>query len=270
MVTLPRAAPLRRIARCERIDGLVLSEFTYSPGLRLGWHSHELAAFVLTLRGTSRETFTGAEFEGTERGLLIRPAHERHWDSIGDQGASCFLIELGSIWLRGLPVLGSVLQVPSFNRSGTLRCLAHRVYREWLLNDTASPIAIQALVQEIAAQLIREEERRVMSRPPVWLRRVKQRLEEDLAETPTLTELAGIGGVHPTHLARHFRRHYAMTIGEYLRQRRVDAAMEMLSEKNCALTEIALEVGFSSHGHLCTVFKRLTGMTPSEFCETRH
>ena len=74
----------------------------------------------------------------------------------------------------------------------------------------------------------------------------------------------------PLTLARHFRRHYRSTIGEYLRQRRVDAAMEMLVEKEIPLTEVALEFGFSSHGHLCTVFKRLTGMTPSEFREIKH
>jgi AraC family transcriptional regulator len=116
-----------------------------------------------------------------------------------------------------------------------------------------------------AAHLIRRDERSTGVEPPVWLRRVKQRLDEDFAETPSLAELAGIGGVHPTHLARHFRRHYRSTIGEYLRQRRVDAATELLSQKTLSLTEIALESGFSSHGHLCTVFKRITGMTPSEF-----
>jgi AraC family transcriptional regulator len=146
--------------------------------------------------------------------------------------------------------------------------LAERAYREWLLNDTASPIAIQALVNEISAHLIRQDERPTGARPPVWLRRVKQRLDDGIAETPSLTELAGIGGVHQAHLARHFRRYYRLTIGEYLRQRRVDAAIE-LSRKNLSLTEIAPESGFSSHGHLCTVFKRVTGMTPSGFREMK-
>jgi AraC family transcriptional regulator len=264
-------APLfRKLCRSERLDSLVLSEIDYPPRLRIGWHKHELAAFALTVRGSSTETFTNAGVERMECGLLVRPAGERHWDSIGDQGATCFLIEVNTALVDTVPRLGAILRTPSFHRRGMITQLAKRAYREWLLNDTASPIAIQALVLEIAAHLIREEEARAGVQPPLWLKRVKQRLDEAFAETPSLGELASIGGVHPTHLARHFRRHYRLTIGEYLRQRRVDAAMELLSEKELSLTEIALESGFSSHGHLCTVFKRLTGMTPSQFQEMKH
>jgi AraC family transcriptional regulator len=269
MTLLQHASPLHNVRRSESMDALVLSEITYPPGFRIGWHFHELAAFTLTVRGSSTETFTKTRFDQTERRLLLRPAEERHWDSVGNRGAKCFLIEVSKPWLAGLPRLGYILGSPSFHGRGTITYLAHRAYREWLLNDTASPIAIQALVHEIAAFLIREDERPAGVEPPVWLRRVKQRLDEGFAETPSLAELAGIGGVHSTHVARHFRRHFRLTIGEYLRQRRVDAAIELLSRKNLSLTEIALESGFSSHGHLCTVFKRVTGMTPSEFREMK-
>jgi AraC family transcriptional regulator len=256
---------LRKLRRSEQLDGLVLSEIDYAPRLRIGWHRHELAALALTVRGTSSETFENAGIERMECGLLVRPAGERHWDSVGDRGARCFLIEVGREWLSGVPRLATILRTPSFHERGAIRLLAERVYREWLLDDSASPIAIQALVLEIAAHLVREDEGRAGSRRPAWLKRVKQRLDEDVARTPSLAELAGIGGVHPTHLARQFRRHYCSTIGEYIRERRVDAAIQLLSHGSRSLTEIALETGFSSHGHFCTVLKQVTGMTPSQF-----
>jgi AraC family transcriptional regulator len=167
--------------------------------------------------------------------------------------------------MRDIPQLTTILGVPSFHKRGLITQLAKRAYREWRLNDSVSPISIQALALEIAAYLVREDEASAGAQPPIWLKRVRQRLDDAFTETPKLAELAKIGGVHPTHLARHFRKHYHATVGEYLRRRRVDAAMEFLSEKRISLTEVALESGFSSHGHLCTVFKRTTGMTPSEF-----
>jgi AraC family transcriptional regulator len=265
----PQQAPLiRKLCRSERLDSLVLSEIDYAPRSRIGWHRHDLAAFALTVRGTSTETFEKSEFCQTEAGLLFRPARERHWDSVGDGGATCFLIEVGATWLNSLPRLAAILQTPSFHERGTITRLAKRAYWEWVLNDSASPIAVQALMLEIAAHLVRENER-PGGDPPVWLRRVKQRLDDDFTSAPTLAELAQIGDIHPTHLARHFRRHYRSTIGEYIRQRRVDAAMDLLSKKTLSLTEIALEAGFSSHAHFCTVFKRLTGMTPSQFRESK-
>jgi len=264
MAAAQHAPLLRTLRRSERLDALVLSEIDYPPHSRIGWHRHELAGLALTVRGSSTETFTTSGIECGECGLLVRPAGERHCNSFGDRGATCFLIEVSAAWLNGVPRLAAVLGTPRFHQRGTVTRLAKQAYREWLLNDTASPIAIQALVLEMAAHLVREDERSAGAQPPVWLRRVKQRLDDVVTETPSLAELARIGDIHPTHLARHFRRHYHTTIGEYLRQRRVDAAIELLSEKTLSLTEIALETGFSSHGHFCTVFKRVTGMTPSE------
>jgi AraC family transcriptional regulator len=255
---------LRKLRRSECLDGLILSEIDYAPGIRIGWHRHELAALSLTVQGTSSETFRSVGIERMECGLLVRPAGERHWDSFGDRGATSFLIEVRKEWLDRVPRLASILGTPRFHEQGAIRLLAKRVYHEWMLDDTASRIAIQALVLEIASHLVRDDEGRSGNRLPAWLKRVKQRLDEDVARTPSLAELAAIGGVHPTHLARQFRRHYHSTIGECLRQRRVDAAMQLLARKQLSLTEVALETGFSSHGHFCTVLKQLTGMTPSQ------
>jgi AraC family transcriptional regulator len=265
MVCCPPMSSHQGLSRSERFGGLVLSEIMHPAGSRIGWHCHELAAFALTLRGSSTETFTNTAFERTEHSLLVRPAGERHRDSVDNHGAKCFLIEVTGAFLNGLPQFETCLQSPSLHHADTITRLAQRAYREWLLKDTASPIAIQALTLEIASHLIREEASRSIPEPPPWLRRVKQRLDESLTETLSLAELATIGSVHPTHLCRHFRRHYGATVGEYLRKRRVDRAIELLSRTRLLLTEIALESGFSSHGHFCTIFRRVTGMTPGEF-----
>jgi AraC family transcriptional regulator len=257
------------VRRSERIGPFVLNEVHHPAGASIAWHFHELTALALTLQGSSTETFRNASFQRIEGGLLLRPAGEHHKDRFGNQGETCFLIEVAPSWLSDVPQLRSILCDPTFYLPSTITRLAQRGYREWRSNDNASSLAIQALVYEIAAHLVREEESRDGTQPPAWLRRVKERLDEDFTQTPSLTELAGIGGVHPTHLARHFRRHYRVTVGDYLRHRRVQAAIELLSRKTLSLTEVALESGFSSHAHLCTVFKRLTGVTPSEFRDTK-
>jgi AraC family transcriptional regulator len=263
-------SPPQVIRRSAQFDTLVLNEVVYPAGLKIGWHSHELAAFALTLRGSSTEAFRDSRFDRTEAGLLLRPAGERHWDSIGEQGAKCFVLELKAGWIDDLPQVRTVLLRPSFHRLGILTILAQRAYSEWLQEDSASQIAIPALALEMAAHLMRESEPRKTGQPPSWLRRVRQRLDDGFADTPTtLAELAGISGVHRTHLVRNFRRHYGVSIGEYLRRRRVDAACAMLTKPGVSLTEIALATGFANHAHFATVFKRITGFTPSDFRRSR-
>jgi len=262
----------KEMRRTERIADLVLTEVAYPPGFRIPWHSHELAAFALTLRGSTTEAFAGLRFDNTESGMVVRPAGENHWDAMGEKGAKCFLIELPNSWSSDLPQFSAVMRRPFLHPAGVVTRLAQRTYREWLQNDTASKIGVQALALEIAAHLIREAIP-AGGRPgpyaPVWLKRVRQRLDDGYAETPSLAELAAIGGVHPTHLARHFRQHYGSSVGEYLRQRRVDAASQMLTATDTPLTDIALATGFAHHAHFTTIFKRLTGLTPSEFRRMR-
>ena len=266
--SLPNSPP-QVIRRSAQFDTLVLNEVVYPRGFKIGWHSHELAAFALTLRGSSMEAFSCSRFDRTAEGLLLRPAGERHWDSIGEQGAKCFVMEVNPAWIDDLPQLRPVFRHPSFYRLGALTMLAQRAYWEWLQEDSASQIAIPALALEMAAHLIRESEPRKTAQPPSWLRQVRQRLDDGFADTPTLAELAGLSGVHRTHLVRSFRRHYSVSIGEYLRRRRVDAACAMLARPGVSLTEIALATGFANHAHFATVFKRITGFTPSDFRRSR-
>jgi AraC family transcriptional regulator len=77
-------------------------------------------------------------------------------------------------------------------------------------------------------------------------------------------------GVHPVHLVRVFRKFQHCTVGEYIRQLRIDYARERMLSSNDPLIEIALSSGFADHTHFSRSFKRVTGMTPSEFRKIAH
>jgi AraC family transcriptional regulator len=85
------------------------------------------------------------------------------------------------------------------------------------------------------------------------------------SESLTLAGVAASVGVHPVHLARVFRQHYRCTIGEYVRQVRIEFASRELSVSDAPLAEIAFTSGFSDQSHFSKTFKRLTGQTPAQF-----
>jgi AraC family transcriptional regulator len=206
--------------------------------------------------------------ERPEETVLYRPYGEPHWDLIGNRGARCFLVEFDETSISSLAGVKPPLSRPDVRR-GNLSRLAVRAYREWVRKDDAHTLVIQALAHEMIADIIRSDGNCVRLNAPIWLRRCKEALDDCYAEALTLTELARLGGVHPMHLARAFRQHYQTSVGEYLRQRRIEAASDQLVHTDKSLTEIAIESGFSSHGHFCTAFKRVTSLTPSEFRRLR-
>ncbi len=84
-------------------------------------------------------------------------------------------------------------------------------------------------------------------------------------ETTQLREIAAALSVAPGHLSRVFRRLTGTTLHEYRAQLRLRAALEGLILPESDLTQLAFDFGYSSHSHFTERFRRIFGITPSEF-----
>lgn len=71
------------------------------------------------------------------------------------------------------------------------------------------------------------------------------------------------------HFSRAFKRATSVTFQEYVTNRRVRKAKELLEDPRRTITEIAHFVGYNDINNLVRNFKKLTGLTPSEF-RNRH
>jgi AraC-like DNA-binding protein len=64
-------------------------------------------------------------------------------------------------------------------------------------------------------------------------------------------------------MCRTFRRETGTTLHQYRHQLRVRASLEPLRESREPLVELALRLGFSSHSHFASAFRREFGLAPS-------
>lgn len=90
-------------------------------------------------------------------------------------------------------------------------------------------------------------------------------IDENYARDLSLGEMAAHAGVTQQHLCRVFREAIRMRPGEYLAQRRVQAAQTLIQIGALPLSEVARQVGFASPGYFSTVFRRYVGMAPGEY-----
>jgi AraC family transcriptional regulator len=96
-------------------------------------------------------------------------------------------------------------------------------------------------------------------------------LHDHLAENLPVSTLAGRIGCSPFHLMRVFQRETGATLRRYRIRLRVAAAIERLAAGHDDLATLACELGFASHAHLCDVFRREVGGSPSQLRRTlRH
>ena len=78
--------------------------------------------------------------------------------------------------------------------------------------------------------------------------------------------LATIGaalGVSPYHVAHVFREQTGLSVHRYLLRLRLAVALDLLAGGATNLSALALDLGFSSHSHFSSVFRRTTGLSPA-------
>lgn len=129
-----------------------------------------------------------------------------------------------------------------------------------------TPLIPEGLLLELVAEMARQTTSdAVENRCPRWLRQAKDFLHAHFTETVSPDALAAAVGVHSSHLMRGFRQHFQCTVGDYLRQLRIEYACHLIATSDTPLSEIAYIVGFSDQSHFNRTFKILTRMTPREF-----
>jgi AraC-like DNA-binding protein len=94
--------------------------------------------------------------------------------------------------------------------------------------------------------------------------RAKLVLTSDLARRWTLAEVADRVGVSPVYLTQVFQQVEGVPLYRYQLRLRLARALDLLDHHD-DLSELAMELGFSSHSHFSAVFQRTYGRSPSGF-----
>lgn len=242
-----------------------LTETLYAPNIKLPVHSHEAAYFCFVLEGDFTEVYGKRSRSCRRSTLVFHPAGETHSDYF-HHASRCFNIQMNREWFERVRGHSKVISAPADFSDARLSALAWRLYREACEFDDFSPLAVEGLALELLAESSRRSSaRKSEPRPPGWLRRAREILDERFDESLTLIALAESVEVHPVHLAREFRRFYRQTVGEYVRRRRVEIACRKLSATDSPLGDIALTCGFFDQSHFARTLKKLTGLTPGEY-----
>ena len=90
---------------------------------------------------------------------------------------------------------------------------------------------------------------------------IKLHLESPL----TLQGIAETIHVNDSHLSRKFKEDTGMSLIDFINQHRIEAAKVYLQTNSTSITEIAFIVGFNDVNYFSRVFKKITGMTPSQY-----
>ena len=248
----------------QKVSAFTLSERFYSPFFSTPKHAHDNALFCLVLKGSYTETYGRKRLDCLPSTLLFHAGDFPHAENYHDQGGHSFIVEIEKIWLANIR---DQINFPTFSidfKNGNLPQLGAKLYQEFRRFDALSPMIIEGLMLEIAGETARQTFEK-KNQIPMWLKKVEALLLDRFNEQISLNEIAEFVNIHPVHLAQSFRKFRQTTIGNYLREIRLENAKKDLIETNQTLSEISFNNGFSDQSHFSRLFKQKFGVTPSQF-----
>lgn len=97
------------------------------------------------------------------------------------------------------------------------------------------------------------------------LQRAITYINENLADQLSLKTIAAIAQMSPFYFARLFKRSTGLTPNQYVTNRRMERAKQILLEQDLSVVEVSQEVGIQSQSHFNKVFREYTGLTPKAY-----
>jgi AraC-like DNA-binding protein len=94
---------------------------------------------------------------------------------------------------------------------------------------------------------------------------VRRLLDHNIAEIPSLAELAESVGMNRFRLSRAFHRWVGMSMRAYVGELRLQRACALLARSKYSITTTSLECGFYDLPHFDRAFRRRFGITPSQY-----
>jgi AraC-like DNA-binding protein len=247
-----------RPARPKRFDGSVLVRtygITWTQGLTVPAHRHEWDQFTYATHGVLTVK--------TDKGTWVIPPHRAVWVPAG--------IEHTEI-MSGPVAARSLFFIPRLARSMPRECTAVNVsllLRELIL----STIRIGVLDESVPAQArmiaVILDQFDALAEAPLQLKtptdpravRVAALLEQTPAIAESLRVLARKAGASKRTIERLFRTETGVSFQQWRQRLRVIQALRLLAS-GASVTDVALDVGYSSTSAFIAMFKRELGTTP--------
>jgi AraC family transcriptional regulator len=230
-----------RVQHVERRSGRSIAKGTFRPGAVIiipeGSSSRwdipkpvdvvQLYLPTTTLERVAREADTATAIDLLERTGHLDPVTSRLLLSAADG-------------LEGNGALDTLFRHQLIDLLATRLLAAH----------TASPTAFQPTTGGLS--------------PNVLLRAI-ERLRSDSDADVSLAALASDADLSRSHFCRAFKESTGLSPHAWLRQYRLEQAMNMLRDNDTSIVSVAAELGYASQTAFAAAFRRLTGETPSDW-----
>lgn len=243
-----------------------------------GRHTHEGLAVGVIRNGVESFSCKGRNHHAVTNQIIVFNPDEAHTgEAVDDDGWEFRIFYFDSELLRTAASManGKRVELPGFRKSVIDDpVLAFRLCNlHWTLENERSRLTREGLFLKALADLAMRHADVIHREPSKGpekqvVKRIRDYLEANADQNPSLEELARLSQLNPYHLIRVFRQETGLPPHVYFEQIRIHKARRLLRD-GAAIADVATQLGFTDQSHLHRHFRRLTGITPGAYRSAR-
>ncbi|MBR3965612.1 MAG: helix-turn-helix domain-containing protein [Clostridia bacterium] len=250
-------------------------------------HVHDVIEFLYCMEGEA-EAFLGMKkYNFCAGDLLVINSNETHCvTSLSDGVTKYAVVQFEPEILRagGEHNLASKYMMPfkisnSHNRrvfgsndfgKGYIEEIINEILSEYEKKEYGFELAIRSLISRLFLKVLRAWHSEGETIAPkenddIIMEKVFSYVEQNYMNEIFASSASKISGMSYSYFSRFFKKAAGMSFTEYLNSVRIEKAAEMLTSSAKTVTEIAMDVGFSSTSYFIALFKKQKGITPAAY-----
>ena len=139
------------------------------------------------------------------------------------------------------------------------------LYPLYYIHDFSSWTEAFRYLEKLSRQIFDILHSKKLDRNEQLVQKIKTYIHDHISETLTLTTISRIVNYNEAYISRLFKQINGMGISEYISLERIHKAKELLGTTADSMQNIATATGFDTAQYFSLVFKKTTGVSPSEY-----
>jgi AraC-like DNA-binding protein len=261
-------------------DVAVLGRYEYTHAHRpLVQHSHgKMLEICLLESGRQNYIVEGKEYSLVGGDVFLVRPHEKHGSGScpEEKGVLYWLLIhipksrqrfLSLSPTQGQTIARRLLQITPRHLKGNaaLKNTLNGIFS--VFNNKTDPLRIinlQNLLLRFLLDILRCAAQKTDKGPSPEIRQVLSYIDQHLFEMIPLPALADETNLSLSRFKIRFKKEIGIPPAQYIMRRKIERSKQLLSSGRYSVTDIAMQLGFSSSQYFSAVFKQYTGMTPSD------
>lgn len=245
-------------------NGIILNKAQVTSFLDIPWHYHENAYFLYNLKGDYHEVTKKAVTDIVPGSLLFHHSQDPHYNKNIKTTVDFFHVEITSTWFEKYNLKSDFIEGTLQLKNPLLKSIFKQLHTEMDINDSASGIAIDSLILQAFSKIIRSNEKEILKKP-LWVNKIQEIINDENWDKLTLNTIANEVNLHPVYLSRKFPIYFNENLGDYIRNKKLEKAADLLQNSVFGNSEIAYDCGFADESHFIKLFKTYFDLTPNQY-----